>query len=98
MPSLVKLYNKFKKDDFIVLAVNVQEKRETAEKYARGEKLPFPVLLDVDGKISYIYGIRAHPAHFLIDRQGKLIGQALGARDWASSASQNLIRYLLGQK
>lgn len=98
MPSLVKLYNEFKKGEFIVLAINVQEKRAIVKKYMKDNKLPFPVFLDADGKVSYRYGIRAHPAHFLIDRQGKLIGHALGARDWASSASQNLIRHLLGQK
>ncbi len=97
MPSLVKLYNEFKKDDFVVLAINVQEKRKIVEKYIKSNNLPFPVLLDVDGKVSYRYGIRAHPAHFLIDRQGKLIGQALGARDWASIDSRNLIQYLVGK-
>ncbi len=95
MPSLVKLYNEFKQDDFVVLAINVQEKREIVEKYVKGNNLPCPVLLDVDGKVSYGYGIRAHPAHFLIDRQGKSIGQALGARDWASIENRNLIQYLV---
>jgi hypothetical protein len=57
----------------------------------------FPVLLDINGKVSYDYGIRAHPAHFLIDRQGELIGSALGAREWSSVESRNLIRFLVDQ-
>jgi peroxiredoxin len=97
MPSLVKLYDEFKNSDFVILAVDVQERREVVKRYAENEKLPFPVLLDINGKVSFDYGIRAHPAHFLIDRHGELIGSALGARDWSSVDSRNLIQYLIDQ-
>ena len=95
MPSLVKLYQEFKNNDFVVLAVDVKEKREVVKRYAENKKLPFPVLLDIDGKVSFDYGIRAHPAHFLIDKHGELIGSALGAREWSSVESRNLIRFLV---
>ncbi len=97
MPSLVKLYHEFKNSDFVVLAIDVQEKREVVKRYAENEKLPFPVLLDINGKVSYDYGIRAHPAHFLIDGHGQMIGSALGAREWSSVDSRNLIRFLVDQ-
>jgi peroxiredoxin len=97
MPSLVKLYHEFKNSDFVVLAIDVQEKREVVKRYAESEKLPFPVLLDINGKVSYAYGIRAHPAHFLIDRHGEFIGSALGAREWSSVESRNLIQFLVDQ-
>ena len=97
MPSLVKLYHEFKNSDFVVLAIDVQEKREVVKRYAESEKLPFPVLLDINGKVSYDYGIRAHPAHFLIDGHGEVIGSALGAREWSSVESRNLIQFLVDQ-
>ncbi len=98
MPSLVKLYNEFKNDGFIILAVDIQEKKNIVKKYADKEKLPFPVLLDRDGKVARIYGIRSHPDHFLIDRGGNLIGRSLGGKNWASVESRNLIRFLVEQK
>jgi peroxiredoxin len=98
MPSLVKLYQEFKNNDFVILAIDVREKREVVKRYYEKNKLPFPVLLDIDGKVSFDYGIRAHPAHFLIDRHGELIGSALGARKWSSVESRNLIRFLVDQK
>jgi peroxiredoxin len=94
---LAKLYNEFKDSDFVVLAVDIQEKKEIVKRYVTKKKLPFPVLLDTDGKVARKYGVRAHPAHFFIDGQGKLVGSAIGARDWASDKSRNLIRYLLDQ-
>ena len=97
MPSLVKLYDEFKNSDFVILAIDVQEKREVVKRYAENEKLPFPVLLDINGKVSNDYGIRAHPAHFLIDGDGELIGSALGAREWSSDDSRNLIQFLVDQ-
>ena len=97
MPSLVKLYDEFKNSDFVILAIDVREKREIVKRYAENQKLPFPVLLDINGKVSNDYGIRAHPAHFLIDRHGELIGSALGAREWSSVDSRNLIQYLTDQ-
>lgn len=94
---MVKLYNEFKNRDLVVLAVDVQEKKEIVEKYARKEKLPFPVLLDKYGRVANDYGIKGHPAHFFINGSGELIGLAMGARDWTSTKSKNLIRFLIDQ-
>ncbi|UCD80235.1 MAG: TlpA family protein disulfide reductase [Desulfobacterales bacterium] len=94
---MAKLYHEFKNREFVILAIDVQETREIVKKYVEKEKLPFPVLLDINGKVSFEYGIRAHPAHFLINRHGELIGSALGAREWSSTESRNLIQFLVDQ-
>jgi len=95
MPSLVRLYNELKDAGFDLLAINVQEKRDVVQEYVHNAKLPFPVLLDSDGRVSSNYGIRAHPAHFLINRKGELIALAMGARDWASPEKLRFVRTLL---
>jgi peroxiredoxin len=97
MPSLVKLYNEFKDSNFVVLAIDIQEKRKIVKKYVEQEKLPFPVLMDIEGKVAFEYGVRAHPAHYLINGKGELVAGVLGARDWASSEARNLIRFVLDQ-
>jgi len=81
----------------VVLAIDIQEKRKTVKAYMKKEKLSLPVLLDTDGKVAREWGVRAHPAHFLIDRNGNLIGIAPGARDWTDAANRNLIRLLVEQ-
>ena len=95
---MIKLYNEFKMSGFVVLAVDMNEKRETVKKYVEKEKMPFPVILDTDGKVAKSYGVRGVPAHFIIDRKGKLIGKAMGAKDWTSVESRNLIRFLVAEK
>lgn len=95
---MAKLYQEFKNSDLVVLGVDVKEKKKIVKRYVKKEKLPFPILLDTDGSVARNYGIRSHPVHFLIDRQGKIIGKVMGARNWASAESRNLIRSLVAQK
>ncbi len=97
MPSLITLYNEFKSSGFVVLAIDMREKKKTVKRYVDKEKLPFPVVLDYDGKVSGIYGVRATPDHFLINKKGEAIGRAKGARDWVGVENRNLIRFLLAQ-
>ncbi len=92
---MVKLYNEFKDAGFVVLAVDIAEKKKIVKAYAQKEKLPFPILLDTDRKVATRYWIRSHPAHFLIDGQGVMIGKKMGANDWASDRSRHLIRVLI---
>ncbi len=82
----------------MILGVDVQEKKKIVASYAKRENVPFPVLLDRYGSVAREYGIRSHPIHFLIDRQGKIIGKVMGARDWASDESRKLIRLLIAQE
>jgi peroxiredoxin len=97
LPSLVKLYDEFKDKGFIILAVDINEKKEIVQRYVEKQKIFLPVLLDTDGKVANTYSVRAHPDHFLIDRVGEFIGKTVGARDWQSIEHRNLIRYLLEQ-
>ena len=98
MPSLVKLYNEFENRGFVILAVDIEEKKNIVRKFVKKERMPFPVLMDTDGKVARSYGIRSHPDHFLIDRRGNLIGRSLGGKNWASVKVRNLIRFLVEQK
>jgi peroxiredoxin len=95
---LAKLHDEFKNSGLVILGIDVQEKKKIVKRYVKKEKVPFPILLDTDGSVARNYGIRSHPIHFLIDRQGKIIGKVRGARNWASDESKGLIRLLVAQK
>ena len=95
MPSMEKLYNKFKDDRFTILAVDMQEDSETVKRFKESFKLSFPILLDEEGAVGAYYGVMALPATYFIDREGYLYAAALGARDWSGEDAVQLIRHLL---
>ncbi len=97
MPSMEKLWNKFKKNKFVILAVDIQEGKDEVKSFTKEKGYTFPILLDSRGKVARIYGIRAIPTTFLIDQEGKIVGRVLGARDWASQGVFELIKYLISK-
>lgn len=98
MPSLVKLYHKFKDTDFTILAIDIKENKQKVKKYAHKAGVSFPVLLDINGHTARAYGVLGTPAHFLIDKKGDLIAYAMGAKNWENEKSRNLIQFLIDQK
>jgi peroxiredoxin len=55
-----------------MIYVSVREPREKALGYAREKKLPYPVLLDEDVAVAKSLGVSSIPAHFILDRDGKV--------------------------
>lgn len=95
MPSMEKLYTKFKDNDFTILAVNLGENEAQVRAFKESFKLNFPILLDADSSTGMIYGAISVPTTYLIDRDGHIIGGALGPRDWAGEDAFGLINSLL---
>lgn len=95
MPSMEKLYSKFKDDGFTILAIDMLDDADSVRAFKEEYKLNFPILLDSDGSVAQFYGVISIPTTYLVDRQGYLIGGAIGARDWASESAFKLIDQLL---
>jgi cytochrome c biogenesis protein CcmG, thiol:disulfide interchange protein DsbE len=94
---LIKLYNEFKNQGFVVIGINVREGKGIVKEYIDKYKLTFPVTLDIHGTVINKYGVRVHPEHFLVNKRGELIGKTLGPRNWMDAKNRDLIRFLLGQ-
>ncbi len=93
MPSLAGLYERYKDSGLVVLSVNVSEPKEIASGF--GAKLPYPVVRDVNRETARRYEVDKYPAHFIIDRQGRMVnGLILGAKDWMSKESHWLMKRL----
>ena len=55
-----------------------------------------PVLLDESGDVTgRVYGVWGPPTIYLVDRAGRLVGRAIGRRDWSTPAARTFIRELL---
>jgi peroxiredoxin len=63
--------------------------------YVAQHRLSFPHLLDLDHRVSGMFGVQGTPTNFLIDRKGRVRGGSIGYRDWASPEAHQLIESLL---
>ncbi len=78
MPEIVRAYERYKSRGFTVLAVNVEEDAPEAAEFAQQYRLPFPVLLDKEGRLSRAWRLRGLPSSVFIDRSGTVAVVHLG--------------------
>lgn len=79
MPDLEALYEEYKAQGFVVLAVSA-DKADKVRAYIEKEKYRYPVLLDADGKVSKAFAVEGIPHSFVFDREGKLVAQSTDMR------------------
>jgi peroxiredoxin len=95
MPSLERLHQELLPRGLVVLAINLRESAAEVVRFTSELGLSFPVLLDEDGQVATRYRVRALPTTVLIDRQGRVLGRAVGAREWWNPQAQALFASLL---
>jgi peroxiredoxin len=96
MPSMERLYQTFKPTEFAMLAVSIDRQgTEAVKPFMEELQLTFPALLDQTSAVARQYGLRGLPTTYLIDPDGRLIGAAVGGRDWSSTEAKALIAGLL---
>lgn len=74
MPALQKIHEKYQDQGLILLAVNntYQDNFSNVVDFVDEYNLTFPILLDLDGKVSKQYKVQALPSTFFIDKNGKI--------------------------
>ena len=79
MPDLEALYQHFKKQGFIVLAISDEDERKV-KPFIDENGFTYPILLDPGRKVHQQYDIEGIPKSFVYDRYGKLVAQAIDMR------------------
>ena len=99
MPSVNQLYKDFKAQGLEVLLIAFRESAAEVGKTARERGYTAPVLLDASGDVTgRLYGVWGPPTVYLVDRDGRLVGRAVGPRNWSSPAARTLITELLAAR
>jgi len=72
MPAIEKVYNEYKDDGLVVLAVNMtyQDTFSNIAPFVDEYGLTFPILLDETGSVGKDYQLRSLPSSFFVDRKG----------------------------
>jgi len=79
MPDLDALFNKFKDEGLVVLAIS-DEESEKVKPFIAEKKISYPVLLDPGRAVNEAFIVEGIPKSFVYDRTGKLVAQSIDMR------------------
>ena len=96
MPSMEKLHQELKDEDFEILAVSIDVSGAKAvNPFMKKHKLSFSVLTDTEGAMKSLYQTTGVPESFIIDKQGRILEEIIGPRDWAAPGALKYFRSLI---
>ena len=96
MPSMERLYLKYKDQGLVILAVSADENgKKAVSQFLQRTPYSFPILLDSDSVVQNAYGVFRFPETFIIDRNGIVVKKIIGGHDWMSGPTFELIDFLL---
>lgn len=79
MPDIERMYQRYKDKNFVVLAVNLGEDRNTVTSFVKNNGYNFDVLLDTEQSVGQQYETSAIPVSVFIDKNGNVVAKRVGA-------------------
>jgi peroxiredoxin len=106
MPSMQRLYEEIRNEDFHVLAVSIDRAPADddpanplggkLQAFADSLGLTFTILHDPSGEISTAFQTTGVPESFVLDREGVIFRKITGPTAWDGTQNVELIERLLG--
>jgi peroxiredoxin len=94
LPDLIRLYQKHQAQG-LQMALITNEDAATAQRFAKQQSLPFPVLIDTYGTVSRQFEVESIPVTVALDKQGRAAGIARGYSENLFSQIETLTAHLL---
>lgn len=95
MPSMEKLYQKLKGEDFEILAVSIDKNgAEAVAPFMKKYNLSFTALIDSKESLKYKYQTTGVPESYIIDKNGMIVEKVIGPRNWASPEAFRIFQEL----
>jgi peroxiredoxin len=79
MPDLNALYQRFKDQGFVILAIS-DEEADKVKPFIAERNISYPVMLDPGRKVNELFQVQGIPKSFVYDREGKLVAQSIDMR------------------
>ena len=95
MPSLERLQQTFAPSQVMVLAITTDQQEQAMTLFARDLGLSFPILLDESKEVSAAFGVRGLPTTVILRPDGRMVGRAIGPRQWDDMQAVSLLKGLL---
>jgi cytochrome c biogenesis protein CcmG, thiol:disulfide interchange protein DsbE len=97
-PWMNAMSQKYAKDGLRIVAVNVDKRKEDAEKFLKQVPAQFEIGFDPEGKTATAYQVKAMPTSMLIDDKGKVVMIHRGFRAEESDELERKFQQYLGIK
>jgi thiol-disulfide isomerase/thioredoxin len=98
MPSMQRLQTKLDDGSFVMLPVNVGEKKYKVWKFVKLINFTLPVLLDTDSKTFNAWDASVLPTSFLLDKEGRVRYRVQGDLEWDSEEVVAVIEELINEE
>lgn len=96
MPGMENLYRRYRSQDFEILAVSLDKGADDeVQKFTTEYQLSFPVLLDAERQVESLYNTFTIPTTYVIDKNGVVVAEVDGAKNWESEETFKALDYLL---
>jgi thiol-disulfide isomerase/thioredoxin len=95
LPALDKLQQEYSPQDFVVLAINLDEQNEDALAFLEQYPVSYTVLTEKTGKTQRAYELVGLPSSVLIDQRGEIIGMFQGFHPDHIRRIKKALSYLL---
>lgn len=81
MPAIQATYEAYKRDDLVVLGINMtyQDNRQNAEAFVEEYGITFPILLDETGEVTESYRVLGVPTSVFVNKDGVIVNSYIGA-------------------
>ena len=90
------LHEKYKNQGVVVLGVSIDQGGiDNVKNYVNKMELTFPNLHDPKQGVGREYKVRGVPMTYIINKDGKAIGTAVGPRHWDGEEIDTLVQQLL---
>ena len=80
MPDIEALYNRYKDQGFVILAISEDEETNKVAPFIAERKINYPILLDPGQKVNNLFQVEGIPKSFVYDREGRLVAQSIDMR------------------
>lgn len=98
MPSMQRLQDKFDKNKFVILGVNMAEEKASIQSFIKTRvAIDFPILMDSDGTALKSWRVFAFPTSYLIDKAGNIRYSLFGSIEWDTKRTTDIINKLINE-
>ncbi len=80
-PALLRVYERYRASDVVMLGVNYQESRDNGLAYVARMGMGWTTVADDDGRVALSYGVFGPPETFFIGPDGVIAGRHIGPID-----------------